>query len=303
MVKTSVRELRVKIFKFPLSTFNFPLSTTEVFIMSNRPIGVFDSGLGGLTAVKQLHSLMPCEDIIYFGDTGRVPYGNRSVETIKRYAAQDARFLLSHNVKMVIAACGTVSSTASNELNEMLNVPYINVIAPTAAAAAQATKNGKIGVIGTRATILSSAYKKALEKTDPSLKIFQRECPLFVPLVEEGFISPEDPIARLTVERYLKEFKDNGVDTIILGCTHYPILKPVIGEYVGMDVVLIDSGKETAKCAAAVLTENCLLNDHERSGECKFFVSDRTEGFSNIASIFLNSNIGENVSRVDIQKY
>lgn len=271
--------------------------------MCNRPIGVFDSGLGGLTAVKQLHALMPDEDIIYFGDTGRVPYGNRSVETIKRYAAQDARFLLSHNVKMVIAACGTVSSNASVELSEMLSVPYINVIAPTAAAAVQATKNGKIGVIGTRATILSCAYKKALEEADSSLQVFQRECPLFVPLVEEGFISAQDPIARLTVERYLCGFKENGIDTIILGCTHYPILKPVIGEYAGRDVVIIDSGKETARRAAAVLEENNLLNKSGKPGECKFFVSDRTEGFSNIASIFLNSNIGESVSRVDIQKY
>lgn len=270
--------------------------------MSVQPIGVFDSGLGGLTAVKQLRAIMPHENIVYFGDTGRVPYGNRSVTTIRRYATQDANFLLSNNVKMVIAACGTVSSTAS-DIGEKLPVPYSGVIEPTARAAALATKNGKIGVIGTRATILSCSYKKELEKINSDLQVVQKECPLFVPLVEEGFISSDDPIAKLTVERYLEVLKKEKVDTIILGCTHYPILKAVIGEYVGMDVKLIDSGKETALYAEKLLREKNLLNTSEEEGECKFFVSDRTEGFSDIASIFLNSNIGENVSRVDIQHY
>lgn len=270
--------------------------------MSNQPIGVFDSGLGGLTAVKQLRAIMPHENIIYFGDTGRVPYGNRSVETIKRYAAQDANFLLSHNVKMVIAACGTVSSTAT-ELRDSLPVPYINVIAPTARAAVKATRNGRIGVIGTRATISTSAYKKEIERLDSSIEVFQKDCPLFVPLVEEGFFSTEDPIAMLTAERYLSVLKEKQVDTIILGCTHYPILKAVIGEYVGQDVRLIDSGKETALYAAEILSETNMLNTSSGEGSCEFFVSDRTEGFSEIASIFLRSNIGENVSRVDIHNY
>ena len=270
--------------------------------MSSQPIGVFDSGLGGLTAVKQLRNIMPHENIVYFGDTGRVPYGNRSVSTISRYAKQDARFLLSHDVKMVIAACGTVSSTVL-DLGSVLPVPYINVIAPTAAAAVNATKNGRIGVIGTRATIGSSAYKKEIERLNPDLTVIQRECPLFVPIVEEGFISPDDPIAKLTVERYLKELKEREVDTVILGCTHYPILKPVIGKYVGMDVKLIDSGKETALYAAKILEEQGLLNNGTDNGECSFFVSDRTEDFTATASIFLNSNIGENVDRVDIWTY
>ena len=270
--------------------------------MSAQPIGVFDSGLGGLTAVKQLRAIMPHENIVYFGDTGRVPYGNRSVTTIHRYAAQDANFLLSNDVKMVIAACGTVSSAAP-EVGENLPVPYTGVIAPTAKAAVEATQNGRIGVIGTRATILSCSYKKEIEKLDSSIQVFQRECPLFVPIVEEGFISPDDPIAKLTVERYLKELKDQQVDTLILGCTHYPILKPVIGEYVGMDVKLIDSGKETAIYASKLLKEKGLLNDSVSEGDCGFYVSDRTEDFTNTASIFLNSNIGENVERVDIWNY
>lgn len=270
--------------------------------MSSQPIGVFDSGLGGLTAVKQLRAILPYENIVYFGDTGRVPYGNRSVETIQRYAAQDASFLLSHNVKMIIAACGTVSSTA-RDLGSRLPVPYTNVVAPTAMAAAVATRNGKIGVIGTTATITSCAYKKEIEKINCDMQVFQQDCPLFVPLVENGFISPDDPITKLTVERYLKGLKTEGVDTIILGCTHYPILKAVIGEYVGMDVKLIDSGKETALHAARLLKEQGLLNTGNTEGSCQFFVSDHTEGFAGIASIFLHSNIGENVRRVDIQNY
>lgn len=270
--------------------------------MSSQPIGVFDSGLGGLTAVKQLRAIMPHENIVYFGDTGRVPYGNRSVATISRYAKQDARFLLSHDVKMVIAACGTVSSTVL-DLSDGLPVPYINVIAPTAAAAVKATKNKRVGVIGTRATISSCAYKKEIERIDPEIMVIQRECPLFVPIVEEGFISPDDPIARLTVERYLKEIKEQQVDTVILGCTHYPILKPVIGEYVGEDVRLIDSGKETAIYASELLGEKGLLNSSDAEGECSFFVSDRTDDFASIASIFLQSNIGENVDRVEIWNY
>lgn len=270
--------------------------------MSNQPIGVFDSGLGGLTAVKQLRAIMPHENIVYFGDTGRVPYGNRSVETIRRYAAQDANFLLSHNVKMVIAACGTVSSTAS-DLGEKLPVPYTNVVAPTAKAAVKATKNGKVGVIGTKATVTSCAYKKEIERLDGNIEVFQQDCPLFVPLVEEGFISTDDPITRLTVERYLKGLKEQDVDTIILGCTHYPILKAVIGEYVGMEVKLIDSGKEAALRAAELLKEKGLLNKNEDEGECEFFVSDRTEGFTKVASIFLHSDLEANVSRVDIQHY
>ncbi|MBQ1389867.1 MAG: glutamate racemase [Clostridia bacterium] len=270
--------------------------------MSSQPIGVFDSGLGGLTAVKQLRSIMPHENIIYFGDTGRVPYGNRSVATISRYAKQDARFLLSHNVKMVIAACGTVSSTVL-DLADVLPVPYINVISPTAYAAVQATKNGKIGVIGTRATIGSCAYKKEIEKIDPNITVIQRDCPLFVPIVEEGFISPDDEIAKLSVEHYLSDIKACGVDTIILGCTHYPLLKPVIGQYVGEDVKLIDSGKETAIYASKLLEREGLLNSSDAEGECAFFVSDRTEDFTNTASIFLHSNIGDNVERVDIWTY
>ena len=188
-------------------------------------------------------------------------------------------------------------------MGDVLPVPYINVIIPTAAAAVEATKNGKIGVIGTRATIGSCSYKKEIEKIDPKIQVIQRECPLFVPIVEEGFISPDDPIAKLTVERYLSDMKAQNVDTVILGCTHYPILKQVIGEFVGESVKLIDSGKETAIYASKLLKKENMLNKSDSAGECSFFVSDRTEDFTNTASIFLNSNIGDNVTRVDIWNF
>lgn len=270
--------------------------------MSTAAIGVFDSGLGGLTAVKELHQILPNENIVYFGDTGRVPYGNRSSETIMRYAIQDASFLLSKNVKMVIAACGTVSSVAK-DLGEKLNVPFTGVVLPTANAAVKATKNGKIGVIGTTATIGSNSYKSAIEKTNPEIKVFQQDCPLFVPLVENGFLSKDDIVVYTIVERYLKTLKDNKIDTLILGCTHYPILKEVISSVMGKNVTLIDSGKETALYSAALLNEHSLLNHENQKGKCEFFVSDRVEGFSSIANLFLGSNIDRDVQRINIEHY
>src|SRR5574344_230102 len=263
-------------------------------IMSFKPIGIFDSGLGGLSAAKEIINLLPNENVVYFGDTGRVPYGNRSKETIVRYAGQDAASLLSKNVKMIIAACGTVSSAANN-LGSVLSVPYTGVVQPTAAAAVRATKNGKIGVIGTTATIVSSSYKKEIEKLNSNLQVFQQDCPLFVPLVENGFLSKDDPVVYMVVERYLKNLKEYGVDTLILGCTHYPLLRNVIGAVMGKNVALIDSGRETALYAAGLLKDKNLLNDSGSRGNVQFFVSDRVEGFSNIAGLFLGREIGSNV--------
>lgn len=267
--------------------------------MNNAPIGVFDSGLGGLTAVRELHRLLPNESIVYFGDTGRVPYGNRSRETIRRYAEQDMKFLLSERVKLVIAACGTVSSTAS-DIGEALPVPYTGVVRPAAQAAAAATVNGKIGVIGTAATICSGEYRRLLNELASKAQVFEQPCPLFVPLVENGFISPDDQITTLTVERYLKPIREAGVDTLILGCTHYPIIAPVIARYMGDGVRLIDVGAQTAHRAAQLLEQNSLLSDSTEAGECRFFVSDRTEDFSAVAGIFLGTDISGTVVRVDI---
>lgn len=270
--------------------------------MDNRPIGVFDSGLGGLTAVREILQIMPHEDVVYFGDTGRVPYGTRSRETILKYAAQDIAFLRSKNVKMIIAACGTVSSVAS-ELGESLLVPFTGVVQPTALAAYLATRNGKIGVIGTTATIRSGSYRNAIYAINPDIEVFEQDCPMFVPLVENDFFDPENPVPHLVAERYLEPLKQAGVDTLIMGCTHYPILRETIQKVMGPDVVLIDSGKETATFAMELLREKNALCDKNKTGSCAFYVSDSTEGFSKAASLFLNKDIAQNVNYIDIVEF
>lgn len=271
--------------------------------MSNSSaIGVFDSGLGGLTAVKELMSFLPNENIVYFGDTGRVPYGNRSKETITRYAVQDARFLQSKDIKMLIAACGTVSSVAGDLGNEF-HLPYTGVVRPTAYAAVNATKNGKIGVIGTTATINSCSYKKAVQEVNSRLRVYQQDCPLFVPLVENGFIDRSDVVVKTVVERYLKTLIDEGVDTLILGCTHYPLLKAVIADVVGEDVALIDSGKETARYAAKLIKENNLCNPQTEKGYYEFYVSDHIEGFSKMANLFLGDAFNKDVHQINIAHF
>ena len=270
--------------------------------MNSKAIGVFDSGLGGLTAVKELLKLLPHEDIVYFGDTGRVPYGTRSPETIIKYSFQDTAFLLSHNVKMIIAACGTVSSVAT-KLKSELPVLFTGVVKPTSIAAASKTQNGKIGVIGTTATIKSHSYKKDLLHINKDLEIFEQDCPLFVPLVENGFIAYDDPILNLTIEHYLNSLVKNNIDTLILGCTHYPIIREAITKVIGSNINIIDSGKETALYSAGLLKQNNLLNSSCKTGNCSFFVSDTTEGFSNVANLFLGSKINYDVSRVNIETF
>lgn len=270
--------------------------------MNNAPIGVFDSGLGGLTAVRELRNVLPNENIIYFGDTGRVPYGTRSNSTIKRYAMQDAKFLLKHKVKMVIAACGTVSSVATNLKND-LPVPYTGVVSPTCFAAAKATKNKKIGVIGTSATINSHSYRDMLRKFDSEIEVIEQDCPLFVPLVESGFIDKDDEVVRLVIKRYMDHIKEAGVDTVILGCTHYPIIKEAISCVMGEGVTLIDSGKETAIYAAKILKENNLLTGRTNKGESEFYVSDTPDGFENVAGVFLGENVSHSVEQINIELY
>lgn len=270
---------------------------------SSDAIGVFDSGLGGLSAVKELLHILPNENIIYFGDTGRVPYGNRSRDTIKKYGYQDARFLLTHNVKMIVAACGTVSSVAGNFLEERLCVPYTGVVNPTAYAAAHKTKNGKIGVIGTSATINSHSYKSRLEKLNPDFKVLEKACPLFVPLVENGIISRDDQIARLVIKRYLCELLTQGIDTLILGCTHYPLLADAISSVIGDGITLVDSGYEAALYSAKVLKEHSLLNTCGKAGKPQFFVSDTPDDFENVAGLFLGRDMEHTVTQIDIEQY
>ena len=269
--------------------------------MSDNAIGIFDSGLGGLTAAKELVKILPHENVIYFGDTARVPYGNKSRSTIIRYAQQDAYFLLSRGVKMIIAACGTVSSVATG-LKDELPVPFTGVVIPTADAAVKATKNGKIGVIGTSATVNSGSYKKEILRQNKELTVFQQDCPLFVSLVENSFISEKDDIVKLVVERYLSPLKAQGIDTLILGCTHFPIISKAISEYLGDGVTLIDSGRETALYAANILKEKGLLNKSDCQGTCRYYVSDTVEDFRKTAEIFLNRSVGNEVSHINLEQ-
>ena len=271
--------------------------------MDTRPIGVFDSGLGGLTAVRQLRRLLPGEDIVYFGDTGRVPYGSRGHDVIVRYAQQDIRFLLSQNVKFIMAACGTVSSTYPSAEAAQLPVPYTGVIGAAARAAAAATKNKRIGVIGTAATIRSGSYATQLKDLVPGVQIFARACPMFVPLVENGYFNDGNPVTKLVIAEYLQELKDAGVDTLILGCTHYPLLKKMIGDFMGDEVHLVDSGKVTAQAAAAALDDLGLLNGKKTGGTARYFVSDTPDNFDELAHTFLGEYAGGTVERIAIETY
>ena len=230
--------------------------------MDNRPIGVFDSGLGGLTGVRELRKRLPHEDIIYFGDTGRVPYGSRSPETILQYARQDVAFLLSKNVKCIMAACGTVSSTYPAAEAAQLPVPYLGVVDAAAREAAFVTRNRRIGVIGTAATIRSRSYEKLLRQLVPGVEITARACPLFVPLVEAGYVDHSEAgkqqITKLVIAQYLTEVREAGVDTLILGCTHYPLLKSMIGEFMGPGVTLVDPAMTAAHHLERMLAERGL---------------------------------------------
>lgn len=270
--------------------------------MNNKPIGVFDSGLGGLTAVKELLKVLPYENIIYFGDTGRVPYGDKSRKTILKYALQDIEFLKSLDVKMILAACGTVSSILE-ESNVNIEIPFTGVITPTATAAASATRNNKIGIIGTTATIKSGSYKRELLKINPSLQIFEQDCPLFVPLVENGFIEKDNKATLIIAEKYLAGLRNKKIDTLILGCTHYPIISEIISKVIGPEVKLIDSGREAAIFAANALSFSENLTERKNSGSCVFFVSDTVNSFSKNAGLFLQQNVSQKVKMVDIEKY
>lgn len=271
--------------------------------MDTRPIGVFDSGMGGLTAVRQMIRLLPGEDIVYFGDTGRVPYGGRSAETIVRYARQDVAFLRSFDLKAIVIACGTVSTTAMDVLKRENAIPILGVVQPAANAAVKRTKTGKIGVIGTKATIRSGAYESAILALLPAAKLTTKACPLLVPLVEDGRVRRGDPVTERVVEEYLAPVKAQGVDTLVLGCTHYPLLRDVISDYMGSAVSLVDTGEEAARASAALLAEQGGLNDPDRAGERRYYASDSTEDFAATASLYLGSDISNRVERVAIETY
>lgn len=271
--------------------------------MDNRPIGIFDSGVGGLTTLQELSHIMPNESIVYFGDTGRVPYGTKSNETIQKFALQDMRFLQSKDVKLLIAACGTVSSVLPLEVANTIPLPYVGVPKYAAAAAQKATKNGKIGIIATTATIKSGAYEKALLGLDDGLKVFANACPLFVPLVENGFTDVENAVTLLVAKQYLAELQQAGVDTLILGCTHYPIIKALIGSVMGKNVTLIDSGQEAARGAAEYLTQSGQLNHSKSPAIYNYYVSDTVEEFMKNATAILQKPINGSVEKIDIEQY
>ena len=270
--------------------------------MNKNAIGIFDSGLGGLTAVREIVEILPNENIIYFGDTGRVPYGSKSTEAISKYARQDARFLKKMGVKIIVAACGTVSSVAP-DLSSELGLPYTGVVYPTCFTAINTTKNGRIGVIGTAATINSHSYKRRIKEKHPEFEVFERHCQLFVSFVENGLVDPEDELVRLMVRRYMAPFKESGVDTLILGCTHFPLLAEAIGREMGEGVTLIDSGKETAIYTKKIMTEQGLLNDSGEKGEARFYVSDTPADFEKYAELFLKNSLGNNAEHINIEEY
>lgn len=271
-------------------------------VSDNRAIGVFDSGLGGLTVVRELCRVLPNEDIVYFGDTGRVPYGTRSRETIRKYTLQDENFLISKNVKLVIAACGTVSSVASDTA-ELIPVPFFEVVSHAAVSAIEKTKNKKIGVIGTSATVKSGQHEKFIKNLMPDAVVTAISCPLFVPLVEEGWYDKDDVVVLETVKRYLKPIIENECDTLILGCTHYPVLEQAINKVLGGRVTLINAGTPTSLYVKNFLEEKGMLNESSSLGKHEFFVSDKVDSFKTQASILLGEEIDDkNVSQVDLSK-
>lgn len=254
-----------------------------------RPIGIFDSGVGGLTVVSQIQKILPNEEIVYFGDTARVPYGTKSKETVTRFSVENVEFLMKNDVKVVIVACNTASSLSLDFLKRCFRVPIIGVIEPGAKAAIKSTRNRKIGVIGTHATVSSYAYERAIKKIDPKNSVFAQSCPLLVPLVEEGWTDKK--VAYDIASIYLRPLKKNRIDTLILGCTHYPLLKGVIGSFMGKGVMLVDSAKETAEEAKAVLDSSGLLNRSRGRARHRFFVSDEPARFVRIGEKFLRQRI------------
>ncbi|MFH1245085.1 MAG: glutamate racemase [Candidatus Omnitrophota bacterium] len=274
--------------------------------MSNRnragsgPLGIFDSGIGGLTVVKEIVRELPAEEIVYFGDTARVPYGNKSPQTIVKFSLENARFLLKFGVKFIIVACNTSSSLALAALKKEFHVPILGVISPAVKKAAQISTKGRIGIIGTRATIASMCYQKEIARINPRIKSFTQACPLFVPLVEEGWV--DNQITLQIVEKYLSPLIKKDIDTLILGCTHYPLLKRIIRKAVGKKIYFVDSAKELAGEVKALLACNGLSAENNgkkyimpKNGlslaKCRFYVSDEPAWFKRIGKKFLGKDI------------
>lgn len=263
--------------------------------IQNRPIGIFDSGIGGLTVLKELIHVLPDENTIYLGDTARVPYGIRSPETVVRYSFENTKFLSSKDIKILVIACNTASSVSLDAIKSRVSIPVIGVIEPGAKAAVRATKSGKIGVIGTEATIRSGAYAKRIKAIDRSLEVFGLACPLFVPLVEEGWT--EGQITAMIAEKYLSDLKNSGIDTIVLGCTHYPLLKKVIAEVMGSEICLIDSAIEISQEIKVILEDLGIKRVSKSPPFREYCVTDSPERFLRVGGQFLGQQI-EHIEKV-----
>lgn len=271
----------------------------ERYFAMKRPIGIFDSGIGGLTVLKEMLNAMPGEDTIYLGDTARVPYGTKSAETVTRYSFENAKFLLKFDIKLLVVACNTASAYCLPQLKKELSIPVIGVIEPGAKKAVEVTKAKRIGIIGTEGTIRSGAYFDAIKTIDQSIAVFTQPCPLFVPLAEEGWTNNQ--IARMTAHAYLNDIKKQWIDALILGCTHYPLLKSIISDVMGNTVTLIDSGHETAAEVAKCLMEKNLLKTISSGESChRFFVTDSPERFRQVGSRFMGTRLN-NVELVNLE--
>ncbi|MEW6300891.1 MAG: glutamate racemase [Thermodesulfobacteriota bacterium] len=258
-------------------------------------IGIFDSGIGGLTVLQQISRLLPREHLVYLGDTARFPYGTKSPEVVKQYACENTDFLVACGLKMLVVACNTASAVALEVLRARYQMPVIGVIEPGAQEAVRRSKNRRVGVIGTEATIASGAYTRALRALDPEVEVYTRACPLFVPLVEEGWV--ENEVARATVALYLHSFRHSGIDVLILGCTHYPLLKPAIAEFLGERVALVDSAEETARVVRATLVRYGLAR-RRGDGGASFFVTDVPDRFIKVGARFLGEQV-ESAVRIE----
>ncbi len=256
---------------------------------TNRPIGIFDSGIGGLTVFAEIRKSLPQESLIYLGDTARVPYGSKTAETVIRYSLENVDFLRERNVKAIVVACNTASALALPTLAQQCEMPIIGVVEPGAKSALIATKKNKLGVIGTQATISSEAYSKALRESNAQVKVVSQACPLFVSLVEEGWVDNE--VAELVAQQYLLGIKTEGIDVLILGCTHYPVLKSVISKVVGSGIQLIDSAQATAQALAEMLKKNKLEAAGDLKPEHQIYVTDLPSRFELIASKFLGNDL------------
>lgn len=266
----------------------------------SRPIGVFDSGVGGLTVAREVMRQLPDENIVYFGDTARVPYGSKSKDNIIRYSRQIIRFLMTKNVKAIVIACNTATALALDVVQKEFDIPIIGVIEPGARAAVVETRNKHIGVIGTEATIRSEMYTKVIQGLDPEMQVNGKPCPLFVPLVEEGFAKHH--IAEEVIDYYLNDMKNSGIDTMILGCTHYPLLRSRIMKYFGESIHLVNPAYETAMDLKGILEEQGLANDTESLTKYEFYVSDTAEKFKQFANSILPYNV-ETIQKINIEEF